>query len=104
MTTLRGPFRADMVGSLLRPQPIKEAREKRERGEISVEVLTAIEDAEISKLVAKEEAIGLKGITDGEVRRGWWHFDFLWGLDGVEKVSTSQPASSSPACRPKPRA
>jgi 5-methyltetrahydropteroyltriglutamate--homocysteine methyltransferase len=90
MTAAKAPFRADMVGSLLRPQPIKEARERRERGEITAEELTAVEDAEIGKLVAREEAIGLTGITDGEARRAWWHFDFLWGLDGVEKVSTGQ--------------
>ena len=63
MTECRAPFRADMVGSLLRPRPIKEAREKRERGEISAEELTAVEDEEIRKLVAKEEYIGLIGIT-----------------------------------------
>jgi 5-methyltetrahydropteroyltriglutamate--homocysteine methyltransferase len=90
MTAPKAPFRADMVGSLLRPQPIKEAREKRERGELTADELTVIEDAEIGKLVAREEAIGLTGITDGEARRAWWHFDFLWGLDGVEKVSTGQ--------------
>jgi 5-methyltetrahydropteroyltriglutamate--homocysteine methyltransferase len=90
MTALKGPFRADMVGSLLRPAAIKEAREKRERDEISADELTAIEDAEIAKLVARQEAIGLTAITDGEARRAWWHFDFLWGLDGVEKVSTGQ--------------
>jgi len=90
MTECRAPFRADMVGSLLRPRPIKEAREQRERGEISAEELTAVEDEEIRKLVAKEESIGLIGITDGEARRAWWHFDFLWGLDGVEKVTAEQ--------------
>jgi 5-methyltetrahydropteroyltriglutamate--homocysteine methyltransferase len=90
MATDKAPFRADMVGSLLRPKPIKDARAKRENGTISAEELTAIEDAEIRKLVAKEEAVGLTAITDGEARRAWWHFDFLWGLDGVEKVSTGQ--------------
>jgi 5-methyltetrahydropteroyltriglutamate--homocysteine methyltransferase len=87
MITDKAPFRADMVGSLLRPKPIKEARAKREKGAISAEELTAVEDAEIKKLVAKEQAVGLTAITDGEARRAWWHFDFLWGLDGVEKVT-----------------
>jgi 5-methyltetrahydropteroyltriglutamate--homocysteine methyltransferase len=86
----KAPFRADMVGSLLRPKAIKEARAEHEKGAISAEELTAIEDAEIKKLVAKEQAIGLTAITDGEARRGWWHFDFLWGLDGVEKVTAGQ--------------
>jgi 5-methyltetrahydropteroyltriglutamate--homocysteine methyltransferase len=90
MTSNNAPFRADMVGSLLRTAPLKAAREQREKSEISAADLMAIEDAEIKKLVAKQESIGLKGITDGEARRSWWHFDFLWGLDGVEKVSTGQ--------------
>ena len=90
MTTAKAPFRADMVGSLLRPRAIKEARDKREHGELAATELTAIEDAEIKNLVAKQEAIGLTGITDGEARRAWWHFDFLWGLDGVEKVTAGQ--------------
>ena len=90
MTTDRPPFRADMVGSLLRPKGIKTARTKREKNEITAAELTAIEDGEIAKLVAKEQAVGLTAITDGEARRAWWHFDFLWGLDGVEKVSTGQ--------------
>jgi 5-methyltetrahydropteroyltriglutamate--homocysteine methyltransferase len=80
------PFRADMVGSLLRTAPLKEARARREKGEISAADLTAVEDAEIRKIIARQEAIGLEGITDGEFRRSWWHFDFLWKLDGIEKA------------------
>ncbi len=83
MTMAKAPFRADMVGSLLRPRAIKEARDNREHGELAATELTAIEDAEIKNLVARQEAVGLTGITDGEARRAWWHFDFLWGLDGV---------------------
>ena len=83
----KAPFRADMVGSLLRPPAVKKAREQHEKGEISAEELTAVEDTEIANLVAKEEAVGLTAITDGEARRAWWHFDFLWGLDGVEKTT-----------------
>ena len=90
MTPLNGPFRADMVGSLLRSQALKEARERREIDAISADELTAVEDAEIKKLVAKQASIGLTAITDGEARRAWWHFDFLWGLTGVEKVSGGQ--------------
>ncbi|PSC06138.1 5-methyltetrahydropteroyltriglutamate--homocysteine S-methyltransferase [Alsobacter soli] len=84
------PFRADMVGSLLRPAALKEARAKRAAGEISAEELTAVEDREIAAVVAKQEAIGLKAVTDGEFRRSWWHYDFLWNLDGVTRVEVEQ--------------
>ncbi len=80
------PFRADMVGSLLRTAPLKEAREKRARGEITAEALRAVEDAEIVKLIRRQEAIGLEAVTDGEFRRAMWHFDFLEQLDGVQAV------------------
>ena len=79
------PFRHDIVGSFLRPQSIKEAREKHAKGELSAEALKDIEDEEITRLVNKEIAVGLKAVTDGEFRRSWWHLDFMWGLDGVEK-------------------
>lgn len=88
--SIRPPFRADQVGSLLRSAALKQAREKRAKGEISAAELTAVEDEEIKKLIAKQEAIGLEGITDGEYRRSWWHYDFLWNLDGVEKVVVDQ--------------
>jgi 5-methyltetrahydropteroyltriglutamate--homocysteine methyltransferase len=80
------PFRADHVGSLLRTAALKDAREKRARGEIEAEALTAIEDREITALIARQEAIGLKSITDGEYRRESWQTDFLRELDGVETV------------------
>ena len=78
------PFRADHVGSLLRPPALKEARAKRERNEITAEALRAVEDREIEKAVKKQEEIGLKFATDGEFRRTWWQFDFFRALDGVE--------------------
>jgi 5-methyltetrahydropteroyltriglutamate--homocysteine methyltransferase len=78
------PFRADHVGSFLRTAAIKEARAKREAGQITAEQLTAVEDTEIRKIIAKQEECGLKLATDGEFRRSWWHFDFLSRLDGVE--------------------
>jgi 5-methyltetrahydropteroyltriglutamate--homocysteine methyltransferase len=80
------PFRADHVGSLLRPAVVKEARAKRAAGQLSAAELAAVEDAEIKTIVAKQEAIGLNSITDGELRRAYWHFDFLAGLDGVAMV------------------
>jgi 5-methyltetrahydropteroyltriglutamate--homocysteine methyltransferase len=63
------PFRADMVGSLLRTQPLKEARAKRETGEISAEQLREVEDREIRQLIRKQEDIGLQAVTDGEDRK-----------------------------------
>jgi 5-methyltetrahydropteroyltriglutamate--homocysteine methyltransferase len=77
------PFRADHVGSLLRPAALKEARAKHERHEISAEALRAVEDREIERAIRKQEEIGLKLATDGEFRRSWWQFDFFRGLDGV---------------------
>jgi 5-methyltetrahydropteroyltriglutamate--homocysteine methyltransferase len=82
------PFRADHVGSLLRPAVLKEARAKRERNEISADALRAIEDREIEKAIGKQEEVGLKLATDGEFRRSWWHFDFFRGLDGVTFYTT----------------
>ncbi|HXF54925.1 MAG TPA: 5-methyltetrahydropteroyltriglutamate--homocysteine S-methyltransferase [Hyphomicrobiaceae bacterium] len=84
------PFRADHVGSLLRTPTLKAARAKREEGKISAAELTAVEDAEIKKIIARQEEIGLKSVTDGEFRRAWWHFDFLGKLDGVELVKADQ--------------
>src|ERR1700730_783693 len=82
------PFRADHVGSLLRPPVLKEARAKRAKGEITADALKAVEDREIEKVIKKQEEIGLKLATDGEFRRSWWQFDFYKGLDGVELYST----------------
>ena len=84
---LKPPFRADHVGSLLRPQRLVEARAKRERGEITAETLTKVEDECILEVIRKQEEVGLKGITDGEFRRAWWHFDFMGMLDGLEFVT-----------------
>src|SRR5277367_4217053 len=81
----KAPFRADHVGSLLRPAALKSARERRAKGEIGATVLKAVEDRAIEDVIKKQEAAGLQSITDGEFRRSWWHLDFLWGLDGVEK-------------------
>jgi 5-methyltetrahydropteroyltriglutamate--homocysteine methyltransferase len=78
------PFRADHVGSLLRTAPLKDARAKRERGEIGAADLKAVEDQEIAKIVKKQEDIGLNAVTDGEFRRAFWNYDFLGALDGVE--------------------
>jgi methionine synthase II (cobalamin-independent) len=84
MPRSKPPFRADHVGSLLRPAALKEARAKRERGEISAAALAAIEDREIENVIKKQEAVGLRSVTDGEFRRAFWNYDFLGELDGVE--------------------
>jgi 5-methyltetrahydropteroyltriglutamate--homocysteine methyltransferase len=84
MPRAQPPFRADHVGSLLRPAALKEARARRERGEIDAQELRAIEDREIEKVIRKQEAVGLRSITDGEFRRAFWNYDFLGRLDGVE--------------------
>lgn len=89
MQRLTPPFRADHVGSLLRPAEVKEARLRRERGEIAPEQLTAIEDTAIERLIAKQAEIGLKDATDGELRRAMWHYDFLAKLRGVELLQAS---------------
>jgi 5-methyltetrahydropteroyltriglutamate--homocysteine methyltransferase len=85
MKRSKPPFRADHVGSLLRPATLKQAREKRAKGEIDAAALKAVEDREIGAVIKKQEDVGLQSITDGEFRRSWWHLDFLWGLDGVER-------------------
>lgn len=78
------PYRADQVGSFLRPQVLKEARAKFQEGLISKEELRAVEDAEIVKLVDKQKAVGLTAVTDGEFRRTWWHLDFIEAIQGIE--------------------
>ncbi len=78
------PFRADHVGSLLRTAALKEARARRERGEIDADALRSVEDEEIIRLIRKQEEVGLQSVTDGEYRRASWQTDFLVGLDGVE--------------------
>ena len=90
MQRTQPPFRADHVGSFLRPAALKEARAKREKGAITPAELKAVENREIEKIIKKQEELGLKLATDGEFRRSWWHFDFLGMLDGVEVYDTDQ--------------
>ena len=86
MQRTKPPFRAEMVGSLLRTQPLKLAREQRQRGEITDAALNEVEDREIIGLIRQQEQVGLQAVTDGEFRRAYWHFDFLERLDGVTAV------------------
>ncbi len=84
------PFRADQVGSLLRPERLREARARRAAGELSAEGLAEVEDAEIVSVIATQRKVGLRALTDGEFRRAMWHFDFLEALDGVESFASEQ--------------
>jgi 5-methyltetrahydropteroyltriglutamate--homocysteine methyltransferase len=77
------PFRADHVGSLKRPPALKDARRRHAEATLDAAGLEAVEDREIERVVAKQESLGLSAVTDGELRRSWWHLDFLWGLEGV---------------------
>ena len=90
MTAQTAPFRADTVGSFLRPTAIKNAREQYAAGQIDKTQLTRIEDEAIRDVVSKQIANGLQVVTDGEFRRAWWHFDFFGGLEGVELFEADQ--------------
>src|SRR5688572_1641871 len=88
---MKPPFRADQVGSLLRPAELSEARKQHKQGKLDAAKLKEIEDRSIKEAVRKQEAIGLKSITDGEFRRDWWHLDFLTQLDGVTAIANPGP-------------
>jgi len=78
------PYRADIVGSFLRPPSIKAARKAHFEGAISAGELREVEDEAIVDIIKAQEAAGLKAVTDGEFRRAWWHFDFMGMLDGLD--------------------
>jgi 5-methyltetrahydropteroyltriglutamate--homocysteine methyltransferase len=86
---MKPPFRADQVGSLLRPKELAEARAKFKGNGLSAAELKAVEDRCIREAIRKQESVGLESITDGEFRRDWWHLDFMSQLDGV--TSTANP-------------
>jgi len=96
MSPLDPPFRADHVGSLLRPKAVLDAREQFAAGAISAADKRAVEDAAIAEAVRHVEAVGMRSITDGEFRRTWFHLDFLEQLAGVQ-VSGAIAASSDAA-------
>ena len=77
------PFRADQVGSLLRPLALRDTRAKAQTGAMTLAELKIVEDRCIRDAVARQEAIGLRAVTDGEYRRGFWHLDFMSQFDGV---------------------
>ncbi|HZV96318.1 MAG TPA: 5-methyltetrahydropteroyltriglutamate--homocysteine S-methyltransferase [Candidatus Nitrosocosmicus sp.] len=93
MAGLRPPFRADHVGSLLRPPGLKALRLEREAGRATPEALRAAEDAAIRDVVALQEGVGLQGITDGEMRRTAWHMDFLLQLGGLSSEGKKLPVT-----------
>lgn len=84
--TNNAPFRADIVGSFLRPQELKAARAAFANGNITANKLKETEDKCITALIKKQIEHGLHVITDGEFRRSYWHLDFMWGLNGVEHI------------------
>jgi len=83
------PFRGDHVGSLLRPADLHAARAQAEKCEIDRAALRAVEDRCMREVVAMQEAAGLQGVTDGELRRAFWHVDFLTGLDGITPTQSN---------------
>ncbi|RIP35993.1 5-methyltetrahydropteroyltriglutamate--homocysteine S-methyltransferase [Staphylococcus gallinarum] len=93
MTLTQRPFRADHVGSLLRPQRLKDARADYQNNVIDAAALKQIEDEEIEHIIEKQLEVGLHSITDGEFRRSWWHFDFLENLAGVEGYTSESGLS-----------
>ena len=80
---IQSPYRYDFVGSFLRPQVLKDAKIKFEKGSITEEEFDKIVNEEITKVVAKQKELGYHIITDGEFRRTFWHLDFMWGFEGV---------------------
>ena len=80
---MQPPFRADHVGSLLRPKALRNAREAFKRGSLDSAALRRMEDRAIAAAIVRQEAIGLQSVTDGEMRRDYWHLDFVKQLDGV---------------------
>ena len=88
---MKPPFRADQVGSLLRPQELAQARRAFKDGKLPADALREVEDRCIREAIAKQESIGLQAITDGEMRRDWWHLDFMTQLDGVTAMVNPGP-------------
>ncbi len=95
MSAINPPFRADHVGSLLRPASVHEARGRAAAGEISRDQLREVENHEIARAVERVESLGMKAVTDGEFRRAWFHLDFLEQLDGVAVTGNIAASSDS---------
>lgn len=95
MSRIDPPFRADHVGSLLRPSAVHAARAARAAGSLTAEQLRTVEDEAIARVVREVEALGMRSVTDGELRRAWFHLDFLEQLDGVEVAGNIAASSDS---------
>jgi methionine synthase II (cobalamin-independent) len=91
----RFPHHADMVGSLLRPSRLTDARAERRAATLSADELRSVEDAAIEEAVRHQEDVGLPAVTDGEFRRDWWHLDFLEGLGGMGTAERARPKDFS---------
>ncbi|MDN6515233.1 MAG: hypothetical protein L0K50_04715, partial [Lacticaseibacillus paracasei] len=87
---IKAPFRADLVGSLLRPERLKAAHQQLAIGEIKQDQELNIQHAAIERIVKRQVELGFKAVTDGEFSRRYWHLDFLWGLNGFEKDDSWQ--------------
>ena len=95
------PYRYDIVGSFLRPDYLKDARTEYAEGTLSADQLREVEDKAIKELVEKEKAAGLKAVTDGELRRRYWHLDFLASLVGVEEIKADHWSVAFKGHQPK---
>jgi 5-methyltetrahydropteroyltriglutamate--homocysteine methyltransferase len=89
------PHHGDQVGSLLRPSRLTKARQAWRDGDLPRDELALLEDDCITELVARQEATGLGAVTDGELRRDWWHLDFLSGFDGIDLAQRERPKDFS---------
>lgn len=101
MSKIQAPYRYDIVGSFLRKQELKQAREQYAAGTLSAKELSEVEDRCIRSLVTDEKKAGLQAITDGEYRRAFWHLDFLWHLSGVKKVQAEHFSIAFQGHQPK---
>ena len=81
---IKSPYRYDFVGSFLRPQVLKDAQVNYQKGSIIKEEIDKIVNEETTKVVAMQKELGYHVITDGEIKRTFWHLDFIWGFEGVE--------------------
>ena len=88
------PFRADHVGSLLRPPALAQARADFRTGKLDADALIAVEDAAILEAIGLQREVGLQTVTDGELRRTSWHMDFIYQLQGVTQVRGRVPSRS----------
>src|SRR4051794_289652 len=96
----RPPFRADHVGSLLRPRALQQARKAAGSGDMGPVELRAVENECIKAATARQESLGFRAATDGEYRRAYWHYDFISGLDGVELYEPEQKVAFKGAVLP----